>query len=182
VEEDSRNSKAEALYERHHREVHQYILRVFGFERSVVDDLTLEVFVRLWQSPRLDSGPVPRGYVYVVARNTCFQYRRNSGRKKRDSEITVSIEDLSISNGIAANGPAVEDAFTLGELLQRLPEQEKEVISLVDGPSGLTIEEAAVIMHVSRRSARHLRDKGLRKLEKWGEQLGRFGGQEQHAD
>ena len=55
-------------------------------------------------------------------------------------------------------------------LLQRLPEQEREVISLVDGPAGLTIEEAAGVMHLSRRSARHLRDKGLRKLEKWGEQ------------
>ena len=175
---ESRNSKAETLYERHHREVHQYILRAFRFDRSVVDELTLEVFVRLWQSARLDAGPVPRAYVYVVARNTCIQYCRANARGKRNSELTVSIEDLSL----CVSSSVAEDVFALGELLQRLPDREREVISLVDGPSGLTVEEAAAVMCISRRSARHLRDKGLRKLEKWAQQATRVGGVEQQAD
>ncbi len=182
MEAESRNLKAETLYERHHREVYQYIVRAFGFERSVVDDLTLEVFVRLWQSARLDSGPIPRSYVYIVARNTCFQYRRNSSRGKRNSDLTISLDELASYADISSHAALTEDVFALGQLLERLPDREREVITLVDGAAGLTIEEAAGVMAISRRSARHLRDKGLRRLEEWAQQVTRFGGLEQHAD
>ena len=76
----------------------------------------------------------------------------------------------SPSSSVATNPFTVIVAYKLSFIEILLAGLLEHLADVVDGPSGLTIEEAAAIMHISRRSARHLRDKGLRKLEKWGEQ------------
>jgi RNA polymerase sigma factor (sigma-70 family) len=177
--EDIRNRKVEELYERHHREVFVYIRTAFEFERSVIQELTNEVFIRIWQSPRVDLDRIERAYVYAVARAVSVDHIRYGHRSRRDQRLTLRLDDALSAGALlyAKEAPADEDSVLEG-LLQRLPQREREVLLLC--ASDLSIEQAAGVMNLSRLQAKYIRAKGLQRLKRWLSQSGNLGGLEQN--
>jgi len=177
--EDGRNRKVEALYERHCGEVFVYIRTAFEFERSVIQELTNEVFIRIWQSPRLDLDTIQRAYVYAVARAVCVDHIRYGQRGRRDQRLTLRLDDaLSAGALLYAKETAADDDSLLEGLLQRLPKREREVLLLC--ASDLSIEQAARVMNLSRLQAKYLRGKGLRRLKRWLGRSQAIGGLDQN--
>jgi RNA polymerase sigma factor (sigma-70 family) len=159
-----RERKIEALFELHKREVLLYV-KMFGFDWFDAQELTQEVFVKLWRSAMLELDSLPRHYIYLVARTVCLDVLRRNGRQKRNTELTSSLEVLSTTgNGFQAKGPAVDDLSLLNIWVQRLPPDQKEIITLVYG-AGYSIEEAAAVMGKKTRRAKYLLDKALGRLK-----------------
>src|SRR5262245_50999988 len=99
ADDGSRERKVEALFELYKREVSLYV-RVFGFDWSDAQELTQEVFVRLWRTASLDLDTLPRHFIHLVTRTVCMDALRRNGRQKRDSALTDSLEALSSSNAL----------------------------------------------------------------------------------
>jgi RNA polymerase sigma factor (sigma-70 family) len=159
-----RERKIEALFELYKREVLLYV-KMFGFDWFDAQELTQEVFVKLWRSAMLELDSLPRHFIYLVARTVCLDVLRRNGRQKRNTELTNSLEVLSTGNGFRMKGPSVDDLSLLNIWVQRLPPDQKEIITLVYG-AGHSIEEAAAIVGTKTRRAKYLLDKALGRLKK----------------
>jgi RNA polymerase sigma factor (sigma-70 family) len=163
AEDGIREQKIEALFELYKREVLLYV-RVFGFDWFDAQELTQEVFVKLWRTATLDLDTLPRHFIYLVARTVCLDVVRRNGRQKRDVALTSSLETLSIAADICVKGPAVDELSLLKVWVQRLPTDQKEMIALVYG-AGYSVEEAAAIMGTKTRRAKYLLEKALGRLK-----------------
>jgi RNA polymerase sigma-70 factor (ECF subfamily) len=133
---EGRDARAlEALYDRYGDYVYSVCLRMVG-DVQLAEDLTQEVFLRVWRRPDLfDAG---RGrfltWLLSVARNRGIDERRSRGRRFRhESPPSLAAEELLNS----APTPDEDDVAVLSDqriVIQRalatLPPEQKLVIQL----------------------------------------------------
>ncbi len=110
-----------------------YRRRVFGLaygilrDRAAAEDLAQEVFVKLWQAlPRYDGRAQLSTWIYAITRNAAVSALRARRRVASLSEDAVAAE----AEGIAAPGPAAEDDPALRRAIDRLPEKQRQAITL----------------------------------------------------
>lgn len=124
---DGQISRLGLLFERHHRRLYNFCLRLTG-ERQVAEDLTQEVFTRILKyrhtyRPESDF----KVWTYQMARNASADYyRKNPRRAEADEEP---------SRDLASAGPraleALESAEAVGLLhraLSKLPLDKRELL------------------------------------------------------
>lgn len=114
------------LFERHHARLYNYCLRLTG-DAEASRDLVQEVFFRMLKyrrSYRDDGAFLP--WFYRLARNTCFDHFRSSGR-----EVAAEVESFDR----AAPGPAPseeaerrEEVRLLSRALGRLPVEKRDLL------------------------------------------------------
>lgn len=149
---DGSLSAFDSLYARHAGRIHTFIDRFTG-DAEAADDLTQEVFLKVYRNPRLFD---PRGrfltWVYAVARNACIDFLR----LKRLPTVPIagggSDDDAGFYDPptVAHEGP---EAHALdGEMQQRvqalsakLSRKLREVFVLC-AVQGLSYEDAAQII------------------------------------
>jgi len=121
------------------------------FAGSVVDadDLTQEIFLRLYQNLRLYRGDVPlAGWALRLSRNLCIDHYRRARRERRSS--VVSEEVLA---QLPAAGDPLADAQRRMQLrevyraLEQMSEDLAEVVLLRD-LQGWSLEETAAYLEV----------------------------------
>jgi RNA polymerase sigma-70 factor (ECF subfamily) len=91
-------------------------------DHARAEDVTQDIFLKVWRAlPDYDGRASPSTWIYTIARNTCLSALRAESYRK-----TVPIDAL--------NEPAVEppreDAEGLAGLIARLPEVQREVLTL----------------------------------------------------
>jgi RNA polymerase sigma-70 factor (ECF subfamily) len=91
-------------------------------EAGRAEEVTQDIFLKLWKAlPVYDGRASPATWLYAITRNTCYSAsRRESSRK------TVPIEDYEPPS---PHETTLEHA-EIGQLLERLPEAQREVITL----------------------------------------------------
>lgn len=113
------------------------------------EDLTQEVFVRLWRRRAVvreaEDGGWPVAWVYRVATNVCLTWLRDN-RHRRTEPLPEQIQ----GGGPDTAGQAVA-RVTLEKLLGACDERTRAIVLLVHG-SGFTQEETAETLSVSRRT------------------------------
>jgi RNA polymerase sigma-70 factor, ECF subfamily len=137
-------------------------------ERLDAEDLTEEVFLRVWQAlPGFTERGVPfGGFLFRVARNALYDhYRRNRGR----SLTSLDGDDQDELNAGPIADPAVSVTLQmehkqLHQTLQRLREDQRQVLSL-RFISGLSPEETAQAMGKSTGAVRVLQHRALGALK-----------------
>ena len=86
---DGDRSAFDRLYERYEGRIRSFIYRFVG-DRESAEDLTQEVFVKIYRNPRAFD---PRGrfvtWVFAVARNACIDFLR----LKRIPSVSLGGED-----------------------------------------------------------------------------------------
>jgi RNA polymerase sigma-70 factor (ECF subfamily) len=134
-----------AFMREHHAAVRRSLL-AFGGSEADADDALQETFISAWRSASTYTGGAnARGWLYAIARNAVrHQVRRRVG----EPEHLESIECLAEQAGwgdIAAPDTESLARETLRDALQRLPVEEREVLTLreLDGFSG---EETAALL------------------------------------
>ncbi len=150
---------ASALVARYAGPVHGLALRLLGSEAEA-EDITQEVFLRLWQGAGSWRGEAPLGHWLLrTTRNLCIDRLR--GRKN-----TIPVEDA----GLVSREPdpfGRQQQRETGDLVRQaimaLPERQKTAITLVHHLD-YSQKEAAGLMDISVEALESLLARGRRRL------------------
>ena len=133
---ESRDQKAlETLYDRYGDYVYSVCLRMVG-DVQLAEDLTQEVFLRLWRRP--DLYDVNRGrfvtWLLSVARNRGIDERRSRGRRfKHESPPSLAAEEM-LASAPADDGADIavlsEERVVIEKALATLPAEQRLAIQL----------------------------------------------------
>jgi RNA polymerase sigma-70 factor (ECF subfamily) len=132
---ESRDQKAlETLYDRYGDYVYSVCLRMVG-DVQLAEDLTQEVFLRLWRRP--DLYDVERGrfvtWLLSVARNRGIDERRSRGRRfKHESPPSLAAEESLATASVEGEDTAVlsEERVVVQRALAKLPPEQQLAIRL----------------------------------------------------
>jgi RNA polymerase sigma-70 factor (ECF subfamily) len=134
----------EALFERHKTAVYQYLLRTLR-DRNATEDLTQEVFLRVWtRAEQWNGRGAFKGWLYRIATNLALNYLR-SVRRRREQPLDLPADPegedaLAPVPGwmIDASMPGPEDALqqaeqerSLRRMIDALPDEKREVFRLI---------------------------------------------------
>ena len=127
----------EQLYKELKTPVYTIIFRIV-YDRAMAEDLTQEVFLRLFRAPPDERVQNPRAFVFQMARNLGLDSRRKPTQEELNSEIPHpgrSIEE------------AVELRLDLEKAMRALPGDAREIVTLHLN-AGLKFREIAGIFHL----------------------------------
>ena len=153
-------ARFDALFDEHARAVFAYCLR--RTNPSDANDALSEVFTVVWR--RLDDLPADgaRPWLYGVARRILANQRRSVSRR------------LRLADKVAAHRPATEPAAetesmrraenrAVVDAVNRLPEQDREVLTLIAW-EGLSRAEAAEVVGCSPEAAKKRYQRAMERL------------------
>lgn len=151
------------LYERYAERVFRFLFAHLD-NRLDAEDLTEEVFLRVWRSlPNFREQGVPfLAFIFRIARNALIDHYRRSSQVKNQ----VSIEEVSIRDGNPGPGESALSSLEREELrisLEQLREDYRTVLVL-RFLSELSPEETAQVMGRSTGAVRVLQHRALLAL------------------
>jgi len=134
------------LYSAYARDVYRFALYLSG-NTAVAQDITSEVFLRVWMSsePVRVSGVKP--WLFVVARNLYLHELRHIRRKQ-----PLDVE-IASPYSVEASAEAKQEFARVCEAMALLPEVDRSAL-LLRVLEGLPYEEIAAILHISIAAAK----------------------------
>ena len=165
----AQNGDAEAfgcLYEHYVPPVFRFLFSHLG-DRLDAEDLTEEVFFRLWRAlPGYEVRQAPfGGFLFRVARNALYDHYRKTRRGAQSEALDEAHADAP-ERDPAAHIPENLERQELWSALDRLKKDHRLVLEL-RFLAGLTPEETAAAMGKSAGAVRVLQHRALRALKKW---------------
>jgi RNA polymerase sigma-70 factor (ECF subfamily) len=179
LEQDAR--AFEMLLDRYEEMIRRHLARIVR-DDAATQDLLQEVFLRVWtRAEQWDGRGAFKAWLYRIATNLAFNHLR-SVRRRRERPLSIpnewdDEEESTIPAWlIDASAPDPDAALELGEqrerlrrLVERLPEEKREVFHLVhememsmrDAADELGIPEGTVksrLYYAKRRLAREWQD------------------------
>lgn len=135
------------FYKRYFHNLVRFLMAYCG-NRSLAEDVVQDVFLKL-MGLKFNLGFVKnvKAYIYTTALNRCRDVVRRESKN-------LDFED--VNQGITAIGDKKDENVDIGivnNLIQRLPEMQKEVL-LLRTRSDLTFKEIGDILHISENSAK----------------------------
>lgn len=127
------------LYQQSYASLFRFIRQLVGCE-SAAQDVTQEIFLRLWQNPNgfePDKGSL-RGYLFGIARNRCLEWWRRHGAK-------VSVQDEAGPPSTYQDD--VDRPSLIVDTLSRLHPDQRALLWLRE-VEGHSYGELAEILHV----------------------------------
>ena len=132
---EGRDQKAlETLYDRYGDYVYSVCMRMVG-DVQLAEDLTQEVFLRLWRRP--DLYDIERGrfvtWLLSVARNRGIDERRSRGRRfKHETPPSLAAEESLATASVEGEDTAVlsEERVVVQRALAKLPPEQQLAIRL----------------------------------------------------
>lgn len=166
---ESRDERAlEALFDRHGDYVYSVCLRMVG-DVQLAEDLSQEVFMRLWRRPDLYDASRGRFLTWLlsVARNRAIDERRSRGRRFRfesppsiNSEEMLEVAPTEEERDVAV---ASEERVVVQRALAALPPEQRLAIQLAYF-GGYTQQEIAEGLHQPLGTIKTRIRLGLQKL------------------
>jgi RNA polymerase sigma-70 factor (ECF subfamily) len=166
---EGRDARAlEVLYDRYGDLVYSVCLRMVG-DVQLSEDLTQEVFLRLWRRPDLYDAARGRFVTWLlsVARNRGIDERRSRGRRfKHETPPSITAEEMLESVPAAEGGDAAilsDERVAIQRALQVLPAEQRLAIQLAYF-GGYTQQEIAKSLHQPLGTVKTRIRLGLQKL------------------
>ena len=123
-------------------------------DRTLAEDAAQETFIRAWKSMAQFKGDAsPRTWLTRIAVNVCRNIRRTAWFRRTDRSVTP--EELPL--------PAAPEDRTLLLTVQQLPERHRQIV-ILRYYQGMSLDEAAKALGVSRSAAHHRLQKALKAL------------------
>lgn len=121
----------------------------FAGSREEAEDLTQEIFLRLYQNLRQYRGDCPLiSWALRLSRNLCIDHYRHVRRERLFHHVSDEIlAHLPAGNDIQAEAQWREEVEAVQEALAQMPEDLAEVVLLRD-LQGWSLEEAASYLDV----------------------------------
>ena len=135
------------LYTAYFPYVQQYV-SLFEPTRSSLDELTQDVFVRIWEKrARLEGVDVFKGYLFMVTRNVVFNFIRALKMRQRVQELDESTE--LVSHELEKELLFKQYYRIAIEAMEKLPPGRRKVLKMsID--DGLTLDEIAAELQITR--------------------------------
>lgn len=163
--------RVENLYRAEGRRILAYLAKRVD-EPEDAADLLAEVFVVAWRRRHvLPSGDGGRLWLYGVARRTLANHRRGDQRRAAATrELAAALAQWGAAH------PPDEATTAVRQALARLPERDREIITLVEW-DGLSPSEAAQVVGVLPSSARSRLQRARARLASELRDVDEFGSQ-----
>lgn len=111
----------ELLLDRYQEKVFRLTFSILK-EAAKAEEVTQDIFLKLWKAlPVYDGRAALSTWLYTIARNTCFSALRSESYR-----MTLPIEDYEPHS----RSDTVSQHVEVKQLLERLPEAQREVITL----------------------------------------------------
>lgn len=149
-----------ALYDRYSSAVYSLALRIMGATHPA-EDVTQDTFLKVWnQAGHWDSTKGQLiGWLLTITRYTAIDHLRKERRRPLQVELNIEIQ--------ASSEMRWNDGDLLRTLLERLPPEQAEVISL-GFFGGMTHSEMSETLHLPLGTVKTRVRLGLQKLrEMW---------------
>ncbi len=123
----------------------------FAASREEAEDLTQEIFLRLYQGLRRYRGEAPlAAWALRLSRNLCVDHYRRTRRERQATVVVDAASDQALLDRPAADDPWADcerrrELAAVEAALARMPEELAEVIVLRD-LQGFSLEETAVAL------------------------------------
>ena len=136
------------LYAHYFKEVQKYI-SLFVPSRDNLDELTQDVFVRLWEKrERLVGVESFRGYLFMLTRNMVFNYMRSMRVQQRTSELNEAMDPAGEHH--AEHALLYKQYYSIAvEGMEKLPPGRKKILKM-SVEEGLTLDEIAEKLKITR--------------------------------
>jgi RNA polymerase sigma-70 factor (ECF subfamily) len=121
----------------------------FAGSREEAEDLTQEIFLRLYQNLRQYRGDCPLvSWTLRLSRNLCIDHYRRARRERRSLRLSDEVlAHLPAGNDVQAEAQWREEVEAVHEALAKMPEEMAEAVLLRD-LQGWTLEEVASYLDI----------------------------------
>jgi len=162
----------EALIGRYLRLVYSFVYRRTGQEAEVAEDITQEVFVKMWKNlKRFDRKKIFRAWIFCLAKNTCIDFLRKKKTVpfsrfedgKGDNSFIDNIADGGLSPLEILSRKNLVEIFYLA--LQNLSPKYREVFSLRHNKQ-FTFQEIAEYLGKPLDTVKSIYRRGVIELRK----------------
>jgi len=126
-------------------------------------DMTAQIFILLWEKREaVDSYKNCRAFLFLNARNKCFNYLRN---QKARSAIDKEIGDFTLAEQQSILFSEIESELItrIREELEKLPDYYRQIIKL-SYYQGYNNQEIADILHISEKTVRNAKSIALKTI------------------
>jgi len=140
-------SAFKVLYTAYFPYVQQYV-SLFEPAKSSLDELTQDVFVRVWEKrARLEGVDIFKGYLFMVTRNVVFNFIRALKMRQRVQELD---ESMDVGSNELEKELLFKQYYLIAiEAIDRLPPGRRKVLKMsID--DGLTLDEIAAELNITR--------------------------------
>lgn len=155
-------SAFDSLYWRYYQVVYRNILKLTK-DPLVSEDILQEVFIRLWEKRQDINFEQPVvNWIFVISFNLSIDYTR---KKLREQELHRKL--LADTNTIPQNGSVYEDYYQLlKRAIEQLSPQKQRIVKLCK-LEGMTYEEAAAEMKISRHTVKEYLSAAMASLSEY---------------
>lgn len=121
----------------------------FAGSREEAEDLTQEIFLRLYQNLRQYRGDRPLvSWALRLSRNLCIDHYRHARQERRSLRLSEEIlAQLPAEDDVQAEAQLREEVEAVHEALAKMPEEMAEVVLLRD-LQGWSLEEVASYLDI----------------------------------
>ncbi len=161
------NQLLKRLYQKYQKEIYLYLYSLCK-NREIAEDFTQETFLKAILSLSNEHTNV-RAWLYMVARNLYFNYRKKEGK-----EFALEEVDETVSDGAETALDQVlrdERRRLLFQALQHLKEEPREVLML-QYFGALSQKEIAALLRKTPENIRVLAYRGKKELKEYMEANG----------
>lgn len=152
----------EKLYALYSKEIYLYLFS-FCHNHTLAEDLMQETFLKAILSLP-DSHTNVRAWLYMVARNLFYNYRKKSGGETSYEQTGDISDESDLLNQIIRD----EKRQQLYRALEHLEERKREVL-ILQYFSGWSQKQIASMLHISPENVRILAHRGKKEIKQWME-------------
>jgi RNA polymerase sigma factor (sigma-70 family) len=137
------------LYTHYFSDVQRYVA-LFEPSRTSTDELTQDVFIRIWEKRSYLAGVDSfKSYLFMVTRNVVFNYLRGLKVQQKVKELDEAFEEGG-GAGVIEDQLLYKQYYRIAlEAMEKLPPGRRKVLKMsID--DGLTLDEIAVELNISR--------------------------------
>ena len=161
-EQPSPNSEwMRSLVEMHAADLTRYAASILG-DADAAKDVVQDSFIRLWNEPREQVEDHVRPWLFRVCRNRALDLRRKGGRMKPLSDVDTATRPAE-GKGPKESVEQRDSHEQVLELIQRLPENQREVVRL-KFQNDLSYKEIASVTELSVSNVGFLLHTALKTL------------------
>lgn len=154
-----------ALYDRHLRQLHYFILRT-AKSRTLTEDVVHDVFIRIWETRSQINPSLPfKSYLYAIAKRHLFNVLK---RAQHETFILEEIRKYTVpsENTTDLLLDLKEGNALLNEAIEKLPKQCKAVFILCK-IQGMTYKQVAEELGITEGTVNSQMVKALRSIKKY---------------